>query len=174
MTVVQAASRFRYRVAVFFSVLGPGFITAMVDNDAGGIFTYSQAGARWGIVDGVTTNPSLIAKEGVAVEEQIRKICDIIDGDISAEVVATDSDQMLVEGRKLARLADPSHRNFLFPTLNEISGSDSLLLSHHLGQLFDALSPRVARHDVVDGDAEGGNFIRERTRESRNRGAQTV
>jgi len=66
-----------------------------------------KAGARWGIVDGVTTNPSLIAKEGVAIEEQIRKICDIIDGDISAEVVATDSDQMLVEGRKLARI----HKN---------------------------------------------------------------
>jgi len=39
---------FRYRLAVFFAVLGPGFITAMVDNDAGGIITYSQAGARWG------------------------------------------------------------------------------------------------------------------------------
>src|SRR6476619_6288224 len=41
-------SRFRYHLAVFFAVLGPGFITAVVDNDAGGIFTYSQAGARWG------------------------------------------------------------------------------------------------------------------------------
>src|SRR5580698_10799118 len=41
-------SRLRYRLAVFFAVLGPGFITAMVDNDAGGIITYSQAGARWG------------------------------------------------------------------------------------------------------------------------------
>jgi NRAMP (natural resistance-associated macrophage protein)-like metal ion transporter len=40
--------RFRYHIAVFFSVVGPGFITAMVDNDAGGIYTYSQAGARWG------------------------------------------------------------------------------------------------------------------------------
>jgi NRAMP (natural resistance-associated macrophage protein)-like metal ion transporter len=40
--------RFRYQVAVFFSVIGPGFITAMVDNDAGGIYTYSQAGARYG------------------------------------------------------------------------------------------------------------------------------
>lgn len=40
--------RFRYHLAVFFAVLGPGFITAMVDNDAGGIYTYSQAGARWG------------------------------------------------------------------------------------------------------------------------------
>src|SRR5919199_3028753 len=38
----------RYHIAVFFSVLGPGFITAVVDNDAGGIFTYSQAGAKYG------------------------------------------------------------------------------------------------------------------------------
>src|SRR5437879_5255842 len=41
-------SRLRYRIAVFFGILGPGFITAVVDNDAGGIITYSQAGARWG------------------------------------------------------------------------------------------------------------------------------
>ena len=41
-------SRFRYHIVVFFSVIGPGFITAMVDNDAGGIYTYSQAGARFG------------------------------------------------------------------------------------------------------------------------------
>src|SRR5436189_2960365 len=41
-------SRFRYHLAVFFAVLGPGFITAMVDNDAGGILTYSQAGAKYG------------------------------------------------------------------------------------------------------------------------------
>ncbi|HEX5430535.1 MAG TPA: Nramp family divalent metal transporter, partial [Bryobacteraceae bacterium] len=40
--------RFRYQIALFLAVLGPGFITAMVDNDAGGIYTYSQAGARWG------------------------------------------------------------------------------------------------------------------------------
>jgi len=66
-----------------------------------------KAGARWGIIDGVTTNPSLIAKEGIAIEDQIRKICDIIDGDISAEVVATDTDQMLIEGRKLAKI----HKN---------------------------------------------------------------
>src|SRR4026209_2060069 len=40
--------RLKYRIVVFFSVLGPGFITAVVDNDAGGILTYSQAGARFG------------------------------------------------------------------------------------------------------------------------------
>jgi transaldolase len=68
-----------------------------------------QAGARWGIVDGVTTNPSLIAKEGVPLEEQVRKICDIVDGDISAEVIATDADGMLTEGRKLAKI----HKNIV-------------------------------------------------------------
>jgi transaldolase len=68
-----------------------------------------KAGARWGIVDGVTTNPSLIAKEGVPLEEQVRKICDIVDGDISAEVVSTKSDDMIVEGRRLARI----HKNIV-------------------------------------------------------------
>src|SRR5438094_3993173 len=41
-------SRFRYHLAVFFAVIGPGFITAVVDNDSGGIFTYSAAGAQFG------------------------------------------------------------------------------------------------------------------------------
>jgi Mn2+/Fe2+ NRAMP family transporter len=46
--VIDWLRRFKYHLVVFFSVLGPGFITAMVDNDAGGIYTYSQAGARFG------------------------------------------------------------------------------------------------------------------------------
>lgn len=66
-----------------------------------------RKGADWGIVDGVTTNPSLIAKEGRPIEEQIARICDIVDGDISAEVVATKSAEMLAEGRKLAKI----HKN---------------------------------------------------------------
>jgi transaldolase len=63
--------------------------------------------AAWGIVDGVTTNPTLIAKEGRPIEEQVRMICDIVDGDISAEVVSTNADEMVREGRKLAKI----HRN---------------------------------------------------------------
>jgi len=66
-----------------------------------------KAGVRLGIIDGVTTNPSLIAKEGVPIEDQIRKICEIVDGDVSAEVVATAADEMLAEGRKLAKI----HKN---------------------------------------------------------------
>jgi len=60
--------------------------------------------APWGIIDGVTTNPSLIAKEGIAIEDQIRKICGLVDGDISAEVVSTDSKEMIAEGRRLAKI----------------------------------------------------------------------
>ncbi len=63
--------------------------------------------ARWGIVDGITTNPSLIAKEGVHITEQVRKIADLIDGDISAEVVSTSSREMIEDGRKLAKI----HKN---------------------------------------------------------------
>src|SRR5689334_23492568 len=44
----QILSRFRYHIAVFFAVIGPGFITAVVDNDSGGILTYSAAGAQFG------------------------------------------------------------------------------------------------------------------------------
>jgi transaldolase len=68
-----------------------------------------RKGAAWGIVDGVTTNPSLIAKEGVPIEQQIARICDIVDGDISAEVVATTAEEMIPEARKLAKI----HRNIV-------------------------------------------------------------
>lgn len=63
-----------------------------------------QAGVELGVVDGVTTNPTYIAKEGRAMHDQIRAICQIVDGDISAEVVATTAPEMIAEGRSLARL----------------------------------------------------------------------
>ena len=63
-----------------------------------------KRGAAWGIVDGVTTNPTLIAKEGVPLEDQIRKIADIVNGDISAEVVSTNSKGMVDEGRRLSKI----------------------------------------------------------------------
>src|SRR5438067_4594298 len=53
--------RLRYHIGVFFAVLGPGFITAVVDNDAGGIFTYSAAGARWGYLPLWTLMPITVA-----------------------------------------------------------------------------------------------------------------
>jgi transaldolase len=66
-----------------------------------------KKGAAFGIIDGVTTNPTLIAAEGHAIEDQIRQICGIIDGDISAEVVSVKADEMIPEGRKLAKI----HKN---------------------------------------------------------------
>ena len=57
-----------------------------------------------GMVDGVTTNPSLIAKEGRDFEEIIKEICDIVDGPISAEVVSTNTEGMLEEARKLSKI----------------------------------------------------------------------
>src|SRR5476651_2602734 len=68
-----------------------------------------KKGASWGIVDGVTTNPTLIAKEGRPIEEQVRMICDIVDGDISAEVVSTESSAMIKEGLQLAKI----HKNIV-------------------------------------------------------------
>jgi len=62
--------------------------------------------ASWGILDGVTTNPSLIAKEKRDFKELIQEICAIVDGDVSAEVISTDFDGMVKEARELARLAD--------------------------------------------------------------------
>lgn len=59
-----------------------------------------------GMVDGVTTNPSLIAKEGRAFEDIIKEICEIVDGPISAEVISTDYDGMIQEAGKLAEIHD--------------------------------------------------------------------
>ncbi|WP_179004521.1 fructose-6-phosphate aldolase [Winogradskyella forsetii] len=61
-----------------------------------------------GVLDGVTTNPSLMAKEGITGKDNIlahyKKICDIVDGDVSAEVISTDFDGMVEEGEALAAL----------------------------------------------------------------------
>lgn len=60
--------------------------------------------AAMGVVDGVTTNPSLVAKTGKTMKEVITAICEIIDGPISAEVIATDYEGIVSEGRELAKL----------------------------------------------------------------------
>jgi len=62
--------------------------------------------AQTGLVDGVTTNPSLIAKSGRDMLEVIKEICALVKGPVSAEVTATDHKTMLAEGRKLAALAN--------------------------------------------------------------------
>ena len=67
-----------------------------------------QEAVELGVLDGVTTNPSLMAKEGIrgtdAVMSHYKKICDIVDGDVSAEVIATDYEGIIREGEALAEL----------------------------------------------------------------------
>ncbi len=62
--------------------------------------------AGLGVLDGVTTNPSLLAKEGVEFSARIKAICEVVPGPVSAEVVATDHDGMVAEGESLARIAE--------------------------------------------------------------------
>ena len=62
--------------------------------------------AETGLVDGITTNPSLVAKTGRSFVEVVKEICSIVSGPVSAEVTATDTKGMLAEGRKLAKIAD--------------------------------------------------------------------
>ena len=59
-----------------------------------------------GMVDGVTTNPSLIAKEGRDFEEIIKEICEIVNGPISAEVISIDAEGMVKEARELSKIHD--------------------------------------------------------------------
>ncbi len=59
-----------------------------------------------GMVDGVTTNPSLILKSGRDILEVTKEICALVSGPVSAEVVATEAEEMIAEGRKLAKIAD--------------------------------------------------------------------
>lgn len=64
----------------------------------------------YGILDGVTTNPSLMAKEGITGRDNIldhyKRICEMVDGDVSAEVISTDFDGMMKEGEELAKIHD--------------------------------------------------------------------
>ena len=61
---------------------------------------------RWGVLDGVTTNPTLAGKEGKDFASMIKEICAEVDGPVSAEVVSTSADEMVDEGRRLAAIAD--------------------------------------------------------------------
>ncbi len=66
-----------------------------------------RTAARWGVIDGVTTNPTLFAKtSGMTYDEVLQEICGIVKGPVSAEVVADDVEGMLREGRHFAKLAD--------------------------------------------------------------------
>ena len=145
-----------------------------------------KKGASWGVVDGVTTNPSLIAKEGRPIEEQVRMICDIVDGDISAEVISLEADAMIVEGRKLAKI----HKNIVVKcplTRDGIKATSALskegirvnvTLCFSAGQALLAakagayiISPFVGRLDDVG--AVGMDLIRSITQIYKNYGYKT-
>ena len=76
--------------------------------DTGNVEEIREA-ASWGVLDGVTTNPSLVAKEGRDFKSLLLEICSIVNGPVSAEVVGMTTEEMLVEGRSLARI----HKNIV-------------------------------------------------------------
>ena len=145
-----------------------------------------RKGAAWGIVDGVTTNPTLIAREGTTTAEQINKICEIVDGDVSAEVISTTTEEMLSEGRQLAQM----HENVVvkLPLTRDgikacsiLSGEGirvNVTLCFSAGQALLAakagayiISPFIGRIDDIGW--EGMNLIREIVTIYRNYGFPT-
>ena len=131
-----------------------------------------REGASWGIVDGVTTNPTLIAREGRDFETVIKEICELVDGPVNAEVVGLKADEMIAEGRKLREL----HKNICVKIPMTVDGIKAVktlssegtmtnvtlifsalqaLLAAKAGATF--VSPFVGRIDDIA--AEGMNLI---------------
>jgi transaldolase len=80
----------------------------MIFLDTGNTKEIKEA-ASWGVLDGITTNPSLVAKEGRSFKDLLKEICSIVDGPISAEVVSVEADAMVKEGKDLAAI----HKNIV-------------------------------------------------------------
>ena len=123
--------------------------------------------AAWGIVDGVTTNPSLIAKEGVSLEKRIKEIAKVVDGPISSEVISTKASGMIKEGREYAKWHKNIHVKLpMTPdgliackTLTEEGIKTNVTLIFSLGQALMAakagatlMSPFVGRLDDISDD----------------------
>ena len=113
-----------------------------------------------GILDGVTTNPSLMAKEGITGAENItnhyKKICDIVDGDVSAEVIATDFEGMVKEGEALAACKYFSDKG-IRTNVTLVFSAGQALLAAKAGATY--VSPFLGRLDDVSTD--GLNLIAE-------------
>jgi transaldolase len=141
--------------------------------DSANIEQITKANA-YGILDGITTNPTLIAKEGADHAERILEICGILDGDVSAEVVETEAEAMLTEGRKLAKIHDnvvvkvPSTRDGIKATKMLSSEgirvnvtlcftANQALLAAKAGAYY--ISPFVGRLDDIS--SEGMELIRD-------------
>jgi transaldolase len=123
-----------------------------------------QEAASWGIIDGVTTNPSLIAKEGRDFKQVVKEICAIVDGPVSAEVVSLDCEGMLKEAEPLIAI----HKNIVIKipmTLEGLKATKSLSqrgIKTHITLIFSAnqallaakagatfISPFVGRLDDI-------------------------
>ncbi|MGH2380443.1 MAG: fructose-6-phosphate aldolase [Candidatus Limnocylindria bacterium] len=130
--------------------------------------------ARWGVLDGVTTNPTLFAKVGGSYDEILTQICQITPGPVSAEVVAEDVDGMLREGRRFAKLASnivvkvPMSEEGLEAiarlAAEDIKTNCTLIFSSNQGLLAakagaSLLSPFVGRLDDINQD--GMDVVRE-------------
>lgn len=130
--------------------------------------------AEMGVIDGVTTNPALIAKEGKNFKDVVNEICSIIDGPVSAEVISTTSEKMIEEARKIAKI----HKNIVVKIPATIEGykalaivakegiktnftiiytSNQALIAAKLGATY--VSPFVGRLDA--NSTSGNDLIRE-------------
>jgi transaldolase len=133
-----------------------------------------RTAARWGVLDGVTTNPSLFAKVGGSYDDILKQICAITPGPVSAEVVADDVEGMLREGRHFAKLASnifvkiPMTENGLEAIARladeGIRTNCTLIFSSNQGLLAakagaSLLSPFVGRLDDINQD--GMDVVRE-------------
>ena len=130
--------------------------------------------ARWGVLDGVTTNPTLFAKVGGSYDDILKQICQITSGPVSAEVVAEDVDTMLREGRHFAKLApnivvkvamsEPGLEAIARLAQEGIKTNCTLIFSANQGLLAakagaSLLSPFVGRLDDIN--QEGLDVVRE-------------
>ncbi|MGE5626738.1 MAG: fructose-6-phosphate aldolase [Solirubrobacterales bacterium] len=123
--------------------------------------------SSWGILDGVTTNPSLLAKEGVKIEDAVGQICNLVDGPVSAEVISLKADEMVQEARELSKI----HNNVVIKipmceeglkavsilSSEEIRTNVTLIFSPQQGMLAAAagasfVSPFVGRLDDIGTD----------------------
>jgi transaldolase len=133
-----------------------------------------RTAARWGVLDGVTTNPSLFAKVGGSYDDVLREICGITSGPVSAEVVAEDVEGMLREGRHFAKLAanivvkvpmsEPGLEAISRLAAEGIRTNCTLIFSSNQGLLAakagaSLLSPFVGRLDDINQD--GMEVVRE-------------
>src|SRR5262249_860097 len=101
---MSSATRVHVRVAAAFDKIT--FMKFFLDTAN---LNEIREAAATGVLDGITTNPTLISKEGNTFQDQLLKICALVDGPISAETVSPDADGMVEEGRHLAKL----HQNIV-------------------------------------------------------------